>query len=199
MNRRAATGSYRVGPRHGRKFINIENVVATATLHQNIDLNTIVRIFPGVEYRPEQFPGLVYHLKKPKATALIFSSGKMVCTGAKSEREAPKAVIKVVDELKRNGIVILSKPEIQVQNIVSSAGLGGYIDLEKVTYSLKRTMYEPEQFPGLIYRMEDPKVVILIFATGKLVCTGAKKEAEVHRAIVKLQETLEDKQLITYP
>ena len=105
----------------------------------------------------------------------------------------------VVDELKRNGIVILNKPEIQVQNIVSSAGLGGYIDLEKVTYSLKRTMYEPEQFPGLIYRMDDPKVVILIFTTGKLVCTGAKKETEVHRAIAKLQETLEDKQLITYP
>jgi transcription initiation factor TFIID TATA-box-binding protein len=182
-----------------KAFINIENVVATATLYQNIDLNSIVRVFPGVEYRPEQFPGLVYRLKKPKATTLIFGSGKMVCTGAKSERQAHKAVMKVVDELNRNGIVILSKPEVQVQNIVASVGLGGHIDLEKVTYALKRTMYEPEQFPGLIYRMDDPKVVILIFATGKLVCTGAKKEAEVHRAIAKLQETLEEKKLITYP
>jgi transcription initiation factor TFIID TATA-box-binding protein len=181
-----------------KAFINIENVVATGTLHQNIDLNSIVRVFPGVEYRPEQFPGLVYRVKKPKATTLIFGSGKMVCTGSKSERQAHKAVLKVVDELKRNGIVILGKPEIQIQNIVASAGLGGYIDLEKVTYSLKRTMYEPEQFPGLIYRMEDPKVVILIFTTGKLVCTGAKKETEVHRAIAKLQETLEEKILITY-
>jgi len=181
-----------------KAFINIENVVATGTLHQNIDLNSIVRVFPGVEYRPEQFPGLVYRVKKPKATTLIFSSGKMVCTGSKSERQAHKAVMKVVDELNRNGIVILGKPEIQIQNIVASAGLGGYIDLEKVIYSLKRTMYEPEQFPGLIYRMEDPKVVILIFTTGKLVCTGAKKETEVHRAIAKLQETLEEKILITY-
>jgi len=181
-----------------KAFIDIQNVVATATLHQNIDLNSIVRIFPGVEYRPEQFPGLVYHLKKPKTTTLIFGSGKMVCTGAKSEKQARKAVTKVVDELKRNGIVILSKPEIQIQNIVASAGLGGYIDLEKVTYSLKRTMYEPEQFPGLIYRMDDPKVVILIFSTGKLVCTGAKKEGEVHRAVAKLQDTLEEKILITY-
>jgi len=129
---------------------------------------------------------------------LIFGSGKMVCTGSKSERQAHKAVMKVVDELNRNGIVILGKPEIQVQNIVASVGLGGYIDLEKVTYSLKRTMYEPEQFPGLIYRMEDPKVVILIFTTGKLVCTGAKKETEVHRAIAKLQDTLEEKKLIAY-
>ena len=179
-------------------YISIENVVASATLNQRIDLNSIVRIFPSVEYRPEQFPGLVYRLKKPKTATLIFSSGKMVCTGAKSERLARKAIMKVVDELKRGGIVILAKPEIQIQNIVSSAGLGGRIDLEKTTYSLKRTMYEPEQFPGLIYRMDDPKVVILIFASGKLVCTGAKKEAEVPRAIAKLQATLEEKGLITY-
>ena len=179
-------------------YIHIENVVASATLNQKIDLNSIVRIFPGVEYRPEQFPGLVYRLKKPKTATLLFSSGKMVCTGAKSERQARKAIMKVADELKRGGIVILAKPEIQVQNIVASAGLGGRIDLEKTTYSLKRTMYEPEQFPGLIYRMDDPKVVILIFTTGKLVCTGAKKEAEVPRAIAKLKETLEEKGLITY-
>jgi transcription initiation factor TFIID TATA-box-binding protein len=122
----------------------------------------------------------------------------MVCTGAKSEQQARKAVMRVVDELKRNGIVILSKPDIHIQNIVSSVGLGGRIDLEKSTYSLKRTMYEPEQFPGLIYRMDDPKVVILVFSSGKLVCTGAKREGEVHRAVTKLQETLEEKILITY-
>ena len=182
-----------------KAFINIENVVATATLNQNIDLTVIVRIFPGVEYRPERFPGLVYRLRKPKTATLIFSSGKMVCTGAKSEKQARMAVTKVADELNRNGIVILGKPEIQIQNIVASGGLGGKINLEKSTYSLKKTMYEPEQFPGLIYRMEDPKVVILLFSTGKLVCTGAKKETEVHRAVAKLQETLEEKELITYP
>jgi transcription initiation factor TFIID TATA-box-binding protein len=179
-------------------FINIENVVASATLKQNIDLNAIVRIFPGVEYRPEQFPGLVYRLKKPKTATLVFNSGKMVCTGAKSERQARKAVMKVIDDLKRNGIVIVGKPDIQIQNIVASAGLGGYIDLEKSTYSLKRTMYEPEQFPGLIYRMNDPKVVILLFASGKLVCTGAKKEGDVEIAVKKLKETLESKNLIYY-
>jgi len=182
----------------GKTFTSIENVVASATLGQTIDLNSIVRAFPGVEYRPEQFPGLVYRLKKPKTATLIFSSGKMVCTGAKSERQARKAVMKVVDELKKNGVLILAKPEIQIQNIVASAGLGGHIDLEKCTYSLERTMYEPEQFPGLIYRMGDPKVVILLFASGKLVCTGAKKEGEVHRAVSLLQQTLEQKELISY-
>ena len=182
----------------GKAFINIENVVASATLNQRIDLNAIVRVFPGVEYRPEQFPGLVYRLKKPKTATLIFSSGKMVCTGAKSEGQARKAVFKVVDELKRDGIVIMGKPEIMIQNIVASCGLGGRIDLEKAVYGLKKTMYEPEQFPGLIYRMDEPKVVILIFTSGKLVCTGAKKEIQVYLAVKKLKESLESKGLILY-
>ena len=181
-----------------KALTEIQNVVASATLGQDLDLSSIVRAFPGVEYRPESFPGLVFRLKKPKTATLIFRSGKMVCTGAKSERQARKAVMKVVDELKRNGIVISGKPDIQIQNIVASVVLGGFIDLEKTTYSLERTMYEPEQFPGLIYRMDEPKVVILIFSSGKLVCTGAKKEEEVHRAVTKLQETLEEKELIRY-
>jgi transcription initiation factor TFIID TATA-box-binding protein len=137
-------------------------------------------------------------LKKPKTATLIFSSGKMVCTGAKSERQARKAVFKVVDELKKDGIVIMGKPEIMIQNIVASCGLGGRIDLEKAVYGLKKTMYEPEQFPGLIYRMDEPKVVILVFTSGKLVCTGAKKETQVYAAVKKLQEILESKGLIIY-
>jgi len=181
-----------------KALTEIQNVVASATLGQDLDLSSIVRAFPGVEYRPESFPGLVFRLKKPKTATLIFRSGKMVCTGAKSERQSRKAVMKVVNELKRNGIVISGKPDIKIQNIVASVVLGGFIDLEKTTYSLEKTMYEPEQFPGLIYRMDEPKVVILIFSSGKLVCTGAKKEEEVHRAVTKLQETLEEKELIRY-
>jgi transcription initiation factor TFIID TATA-box-binding protein len=178
--------------------VNIENVVASATLKQTIDLNAVVKTFPSVEYRPEQFPGLVFRLKKPKTATLIFNSGKMVCTGAKSENQAKKAVRKVVRELKSNGILITGKVEIQVQNIVASASLGGKIDLEKSAFTLGRTMYEPEQFPGLIYRMGEPKVVILLFASGKLVCTGAKKEEEVYTAVNKLHQNLEDEALIYY-
>ncbi len=181
-----------------RASINIENVVASATLKQNIDLNSVVKAFPNVEYRPEQFPGLVFRLKKPKTATLIFGSGKMVCTGAKSEKQAKKAVRRVVKELKNNGILITGGPIIKVQNIVASASLGGRIDLEKSTYTLGRTMYEPEQFPGLIYRMDEPKVVILLFASGKLVCTGAKMEDEVYVAVNKLQERLEQQELIYY-
>ena len=178
--------------------INIENVVASATLNQKVDLNAVVKGYPGVEYRPEQFPGLVFRLKKPKTATLIFNSGKMVCTGAKSEKESRRAVMKVVKELKKSGIIIIGKPELKIQNIVASASLGGMIDLEKSAYSLEKTMYEPEQFPGLIYRMKEPKVVILLFASGKLVCTGAKHEQDVYDAVSKLHQNLEDKELIYY-
>jgi transcription initiation factor TFIID TATA-box-binding protein len=198
----AYTSHYILGVTSGmpqyKASINIENVVASATLKQNIDLNSVVKAFPSVEYRPEQFPGLVFRLKKPKTATLIFGSGKMVCTGAKSERQAKTAVRKVVRELKNNGIVIVGKPIIVVQNIVASASLGGRIDLEKSTYTLGRTMYEPEQFPGLIYRMEEPKVVILLFASGKLVCTGAKHEDEVYESVTKLHVRLETDELIYY-
>ena len=178
--------------------VKIENVVASATLNQKIDLKAVVKSFPGVEYRPEQFPGLVFRLKKPKTATLIFNSGKMVCTGAKSEKEARGAVMKVIRELKKNGIVIISKPELKIQNIVASANLGGMIDLEKSAFTLGKTMYEPEQFPGLIYRMAVPKVVILLFASGKLVCTGAKQEEDVYRAVEKLHKRLEAEELIYY-
>ncbi|KYH39778.1 MAG: TATA-box binding protein [Candidatus Bathyarchaeota archaeon B63] len=178
--------------------IRIENVVASATLNQRIDLKAVVKSYPGVEYRPEQFPGLVFRLKKPKTATLIFNSGKMVCTGAKSEKEARGAVMKVIEELKRSGIVIVGKPELKIQNIVASANLGGMIDLEQAAFTLGKTMYEPEQFPGLIYRMDDPKVVILLFASGKLVCTGAKKEEDVYTAVEKLHRRLEMEELIYY-
>jgi transcription initiation factor TFIID TATA-box-binding protein len=178
-------------------IIHIQNVVASATLNQKIDLNAVVTSYPGVEYRPEQFPGLVFRLKKPKTATLIFSSGKMVCTGAKSEILARKAVMTVVKELKKSGIIIISKPEIKIQNIVSSASLGGRIELEEAS-TLGKTMYEPEQFPGLIYRMDVPKVVILIFASGNLVCTGAKKEQDVYDAVHKLHARLEEQNLIFY-
>jgi len=161
-------------------------------------LNAIVKGYPGVEYRPEQFPGLVFRLKRPKTATLIFNSGKMVCTGAKSEKESKRAVMKVVRELKKSGIIIIGKPELKIQNIVASVNLAGLIDLERSAYSLGKTMYEPEQFPGLIYRMGVPKVVILLFASGKLVCTGAKHEEDVYEAVTKLHETLELEDLIYY-
>jgi transcription initiation factor TFIID TATA-box-binding protein len=178
--------------------ISIENVVASASLDQKIDLLAIMKVFRNVEYRPKQFPGLVFRLKRPKTATLIFGSGKMVCTGAKSEKMAKRAVNKVVRELKNNGIIILGKPKIVIQNIVASANLHGKIDLETAADIMENVMYEPEQFPGLIYRMGEPKVVMLLFASGKLVCTGAKHEDMVKEAVEKLHVILKDYDLIYY-
>jgi transcription initiation factor TFIID TATA-box-binding protein len=104
----------------------------------------------------------------------------------------------VVKELKKGGIIIIGKPDLKVVNIVASVRLGGKVDLEKAVTTLEKTMYEPEQFPGLIYRMDEPKVVILIFASGNLVCTGGKKEQDVYDAVHKLHRILEEQQLIFY-
>jgi len=180
--------------------ITIQNVVATGSLKHGFDLEAIVKAFPDVNYRPQVFPGLVFRLKRPKTATLIFTTGKMVCTGAKSEREARRAIRKVVRELKREGIIIIGKPEIKTQNIVASIDLGMSIDVEEGIFAVsclgKQVMYEPDQFPGAIYRMEDPRCVFLIFGNGKLVCVGATREADVYKAVENIVTILDDAEVL---
>lgn len=183
--------------------VKIQNVVATGSLEHKIDIMAVHRAFVETEYRPETFPGLVFRLKKPKTSTLIFSSGKLVCTGAKSEKKAEKAIRSIIRKLKRRGIVIRGRPEIEIQNIVASGDLHGTIDLlslyMKGAYEKGVSMmYEPEQFPGLIYRMRDPRAVLLLFASGKMVCTGTKKEMETYQAVEKVRRKLEDYDVIIY-
>jgi len=178
--------------------VKIQNIVATGALSQNLDLYSILKVSARAEYNPQKFPGLVYRLKRPKTSSLLFSSGKMVCTGAKSERSARAAISRIANELRTHGIVIIRNPEVKIENIVATADLNGTLDLEVVAERLTKTIYEPEQFPGLIYRMDEPKTVILIFTSGKLVITGAKTEVGVRLAAKKLQETLEKNGLISH-
>jgi len=176
--------------------VNIENVVASANLHQNIDLESVAKTFPAARYKPDQFPGLIHHLRKPDVSVLVFRTGKLVIAGAKSEARARRAVLRLVEELKASGLVILGKPDITITNIVASADLRHPVDLEDIARNLQGTIYEPDQFPGLIYRSKDLKEVILIFASGKLVCTGATSEDNVPRAIKRLYDELVDQRLI---
>ena len=182
--------------------VKIVNMVATAALKHRIDLNAVVKGFPEVDYRPSRFPGIVFRLKRPRTATLIFGSGSLVCTGARSEREARKAVMKIVRTLKKGGLVIVGKPEIKIVNIVASVSLGGFIDLLELYESQRsmrgRIIYEPDQFPGLIYRMKDPRAVFLIFSSGKLVCAGARKVEDVYQAVNKLHQKLDEKKLIRY-
>jgi transcription initiation factor TFIID TATA-box-binding protein len=172
--------------------IRIENVVASTSLGDELDLPSIALALEGAEYEPEQFPGLIYRLKVPKTAILLFRSGKVVCTGAKSMAEVEESIQKVAKEIRKTGQRILAKPKIDVQNIVASSDLGSEINLNAiaVTLGLERVEYEPEQFPGLVCRIEDPRVVILLFGSGKLVCTGARKPADVERAVKKITQEL---------
>ena len=181
-----------------KPIVSVVNVVASASVDQKFDLNEITKKFPDTEYNPDQFPGLVFRLQNPKTATLIFRTGKMVCTGAKSEDLAIKAVNTVVQKLRKGKIKVKNDAVVTVQNIVSSISLGGKVHLEKAARTLPRSMYEPEQFPGLIHRMLDPKTVILVFASGKLVCTGAKKESDVYRSVHNLHALLEEKNLMIY-
>lgn len=181
-----------------KPVIEIVNVVASATIEQRLDLLDVVKKFPEVEYHPDQFPGAVFRLEDPVTATLLFNSGKMVCTGAKSEKMSIKAVNTVVQKLRKAKIKIKNDPIVTIQNIVSSINLGGKVSLEQAARSLPRTMYEPEQFPGLIHRMLDPRTVILIFASGKLVCVGAKVEGEIHRSVNQIHNLLEEKNLMVY-
>ncbi|TES95716.1 MAG: TATA-box-binding protein [Promethearchaeota archaeon] len=171
----------------------IENVVATVVMEitEKIDLVKIARKFEDVEYNPERFPGLVMRITDPKATFLIFSTGKMVITGLRRADQASAGVKKIVKSIKKAGINV-SNPVITVQNIVASGDLHTFIDLNMAAIVMENAMYEPEVFPGLIYRMKDPKTVFLIFSTGKVVCTGAKNKKFVKEAFIKLNKKVRE-------
>lgn len=172
--------------------IKIENVVASTSLGEDLDLPKIALSLENAEYEPEQFPGLIYRIKEPKTATLLFRSGKVVCTGGKSLDEVRRAVEHLKKKVEEAGFPITEEPEIHVQNIVASSDLGSPINLNSIamSFGLENVEYEPEQFPGLVYRMYDPKVVLLLFGSGKLVCTGAKRPEDVQIAVNKLSEEL---------
>jgi len=172
--------------------IRIENIVASASLGIEIPLEKIVSKMEGMEYEPEQFPGLVYRIKTPKAAALIFSSGKIVCTGARSVEDVNKVFKKIRKVIEKSGVKVPKNFKIQVENIVASAKLPSSLNLDTIAFNLENSEYEPEQFPGLVYRMDDPKVAFLLFGSGKIVCTGARDIKDVNTAVKKVSKKLKD-------
>ncbi len=167
----------------------VQNVVASASLHHDIPLEKVTITLPNTEYNPEQFPGLVLRIAKGK-TSLVFSSGNIVCTGAKSEEEVGDIVRMVIKELKKVKINIRKKPDITIQNMVASGDVYMKLNLNKLAFKLENAEYEPEQFPGLVYKVPRSHITFLLFGTGKIVCTGAKNKKEINNAIKKLVATL---------
>jgi transcription initiation factor TFIID TATA-box-binding protein len=172
--------------------IHVENIVASATLNVRIPLGKLVAKQKEMEYEPEQFPGVVFRNNKPKAAALIFSSGKVVCTGARNIEDVKKVFKKVVSFVKGAGVKVPKNYRIDIENIVASAKIEARINLDKIAYNLEGSEYEPEQFPGLVYRMSEPRVAFLVFSSGKVVCTGARNVEDVDTAVKKLFKKMKE-------
>jgi len=172
--------------------IKVQNIVASTTFADKLDLDVITQSLENAEYEPEQFPGLVYRLDDPKTATLLFRSGKANCTGAKNVEDVLKTVSIITEKLEKIGIKVYKKPEIVIQNIVATSDLGGELNLSEVAMALglENVEYEPEQFPGLVYRIKEPKVAMLLFGSGKIVCAGARKIEDVSLAVEKLSKEL---------
>lgn len=174
--------------------IKIENVVASVKLNDELDLISLSSLIPGAEYDKKKFPGIVLRLGNPKIAALIFGSGKVVLTGAKSIEILNRGLDYLIDLFKSLNVDIVENPSYSIQNIVTSADLGSRINLNKIAMSagLDQVEYEPEQFPGLVYRLDEPKVVVLMFGSGKLIITGAKNpDTDAKDAVRNIREKLE--------
>ncbi len=172
----------------------IENIVASTTLADSLDLNQIASLFTEAEYNPKKFPGLVFRLLEPKTALLLFHSGKANCTGGKSIQDVKESVKKVVAMLAGQGITVNQNPEVVIQNIVAVHDLGSEINLNAIALALglENVEYEPEQFPGLVYRISNPKIVTLLFSSGKIVLTGAKKIEDINQAVEQIATKLAD-------
>ena len=172
--------------------IKIENIVVSTQIAEELDLSRLAENIADSKYKPDEFPGLILHFKEPKTAVLLFSSGKLICTGARDMDEVKDALQKITGKIKDVGLSIIKKSEMKTQNIVASADLKKELHLASVAESLmsENVEYEPEQFPGLAYRMDELGVVLLIFSSGKLVCTGAKKMEDVSTAIEAITDKL---------
>ncbi|KXA90753.1 hypothetical protein AKJ57_03900 [candidate division MSBL1 archaeon SCGC-AAA259A05] len=170
----------------------IENIVLSVTYEDTeFDLERLADILEAARYDPEVFPGIAYKSVDPTASFLIFASGKMNCVGARSLDDAENAIEKLTEELRKSRVEIEKEPEVKVQNMVASFDFEREFDLERIARNFRNTEYEPEVFPGLVFRLDEPKVVILLFVSGKGVCAGAKREEDVRKAGTRLTEIIE--------
>jgi len=170
----------------------LQNIVATVNLDCRLDLKTIALHARNAEYNPKRFAAVIMRIRDPKTTALIFASGKMVVTGAKSEDDSKLASRKYARIIQKLGFNA-KFTDFKIQNIVGSCDVKFPIRLEGLAFSHGTfSSYEPELFPGLIYRMVKPKIVLLIFVSGKIVLTGAKVREEIYQAFEAIYPVLSE-------
>jgi len=172
--------------------LEIQNIVATTSLGKDIPLTKLAKTLTNTEYNPEQFPGLVLRIKKPKSAVLVFSSGNLVCTGTKSIAQVKEVIREVIKQLKKIKVKVTIVPKITVQNIVASGSINMNLNLNFLALELENTEYEPEQFPGLVYKLVEPNATFLLFSNGKLVCTGTKNRLQLEDSMKQLYNKLKE-------
>jgi len=141
---------------------------------------------------PDDFKGATYKLDYPKTAVLILPSGKVICTGAINMEEVEKSIRRLTEKIMKIGINVNTNPTIETQNIVASTDIKKELDLSFISKSLllKNVNYEPDQFPGLIYIMDEIGVIVLVFSSGKIISTGAKSFEDASKAIEMMKEKL---------
>ena len=174
----------------GESSYKVQNIVATASLEKPVPLTKLAKTNPNTEYNPETFPGLVLRIKEPKSAVLVFSSGNLVCTGTKSTAQVKQVIQEVIKQLRKINVKVTTKPKITVQNIVASGNINLKLNLNFLALEMENTEYEPEQFPGLVYKLIEPNATFLLFSKGKLVCTGTKNKEELDRSMDQLLKNL---------
>jgi transcription initiation factor TFIID TATA-box-binding protein len=179
---------------HNRVNLRTENVVGSVDLGISLDLERLLSQFKDIE-KKDNFPGLIVKISIPRATILVFKSGKLVITGVKSIKNFPVVLNKILRRLHSININIEGNPEIKIQNIVFRGDFYCNINLDLASIHLNRAIYEPEVFPGLIYRVQNSSICFLIFSSGKFICTGGKKEEEIKEEVRKLGKTLKINQV----
>ncbi|KAF1983725.1 putative TATA-box-binding protein [Aulographum hederae CBS 113979] len=180
------------GKLHSGIIPTLQNLVATVNLGCRLDLKTIALHARNAEYNPKRFAAVIMRIREPKTTALIFASGKMVVTGAKSEEDSKLASKKFARIIQKLGFAA-KFADFKIQNIVGSCDIKFPVRLDGLAVAHNNfSTYETELFPGLIYRMMRPKVVLLIFTSGKIVITGAKVREDIYQAFELMYPVLRD-------
>ena len=159
---------------------HLQNVVSTFSLGvTGLNLRYIANKYKFLEFNPQTFAAGTIRVKEPRTTALAFASGNMVCTGGKTELQSRYAARKYCSIFQKVGVPCCFK-DFKIQNIVASATVGFPIKLQAIAddYGPYCT-YEDELFPGLVFRSIKPKLVFLIFRSGKIVITGAKTQLQI--------------------
>lgn len=165
----------------------IQNVVSSINLKNEVNLKKLAMNTQNIEYNPTKWsPAAIMRIKNPKATALVFRSGKLICIGAKSIEESKNAARKFGRRIQKAGFHTTFN-DFKIHNIVGNSMVNTKLNLDKIyNEHISQCYYDPRSFPGLTFCLKSPKISILVFQSGKIVLTGAKSISDINLAYHKI-------------